>query len=249
MRHRASRPLVDSWHRLPRATARRLGAAAAPGPARVLVALVVVLTLGVGGYVASVLGGPSTRPIESAVPPASRDADRAPLAKQLPSSDGRTPDERSSGPDGSTSEPAAPPTGQPQPPSPTSDATPSLRTTLGQVTGPPSAPTATPSTTSPHPSPTASPTLEDITAPITSLFAEFPEPDAARFWFSANEDGSFTCSLDGAAFTSCDSPMRYSDLDPGWHTFAVQATDAAGTIDLSPAETRWLATDGHSAAQ
>jgi hypothetical protein len=38
--------------------------------------------------------------------------------------------------------------------------------------------------------------------------------------------------------------MLLSDLDPGWHTLAVQATDAAGNTDLSPAETRWHANAG-----
>lgn len=68
----------------------------------------------------------------------------------------------------------------------------------------------------------------------------------ALFWLSADEAASFACSLDGAAYSPCDSPMRYSDLDPGWHTFAVRAVDAAGNADPSPARTRWLVTDAHS---
>jgi hypothetical protein len=75
---------------------------------------------------------------------------------------------------------------------------------------------------------------------------EFPEPDTALFRLSANETASFTCSLDGAAYSPCESPTRYSDLDPGWHTFAVRAVDSAGNADPSPAKTRWLAKDGHS---
>ena len=73
-----------------------------------------------------------------------------------------------------------------------------------------------------------------------------PAPDVARFTFSANEGASFTCSLDGAAFAPCASPSVYSDLQPGWHTFAVQAVDAAGNTDPSPAESRWHAENGHA---
>jgi hypothetical protein len=90
---------------------------------------------------------------------------------------------------------------------------------------------------------------EDTTPPKTSLSEEFPARDAATFSFSANERATFACSLDGAAYVPCDSPTSYSDLDPGWHTFAVRATDAAGNVDPSPAETRWHARDGRSADQ
>ncbi len=73
-----------------------------------------------------------------------------------------------------------------------------------------------------------------------------PEPDAARFTFSADEGASFACSLDGGGFTPCNSPSVYSDLPPGWHSFAVKAVDAAGNADPSPAETRWLAKNRHA---
>jgi hypothetical protein len=122
-----------------------------------------------------------------------------------------------------------------------------MRSRLGQVAGSPR--TATPSTSPSQPDATASTTTEDTTPLETSLSEEFPARDAALFSFSANESASFTCSLDGAAYTSCDSPTRYSDLDPGWHTFAVRATDAAGNVDPSPAETRWHARAGRSTDQ
>jgi len=41
--------------------------------------------------------------------------------------------------------------------------------------------------------------------------------------------------------------VHYADLSPGWHTFAVRATDSSGNVDPSPAETRWHAKDGRSA--
>jgi hypothetical protein len=92
----------------------------------------------------------------------------------------------------------------------------------------------------------ASRTGGDRTAPDTTLAEDHPEPDAATFSFSADEPASFTCSLDGAAFTACSSPVQYADVDPGWHTFAVRAADAAGNVDASPAQTRWLATRGET---
>jgi hypothetical protein len=51
----------------------------------------------------------------------------------------------------------------------------------------------------------------------------------ARFEFVSNEDNSsFQCSVDGAAFHSCRSPVRYKRLKRGSHTFTVEAVDPAG---------------------
>ena len=87
---------------------------------------------------------------------------------------------------------------------------------------------------------------EDDTAPSTTLSADYPEPDAAEFSFSADEDASFACSLDGTSFVPCGVSRVYSDLAPGWHTFAVRATDRAGNTDPSPAEARWHAKNSHA---
>ena len=65
----------------------------------------------------------------------------------------------------------------------------------------------------------------------------------ASFSFSANElDATFECSLDGAAFSGCSSPEEYTGLAVGAHTFAVQATDAAGNLDPTPATHSWTIT-------
>jgi large repetitive protein len=62
----------------------------------------------------------------------------------------------------------------------------------------------------------------------------------ATFTFSANEGGStFTCSLDGAAFSACTSPKSYNGLAEGSHSFQVRATDQAGNTDPTPASRAW----------
>jgi hypothetical protein len=62
----------------------------------------------------------------------------------------------------------------------------------------------------------------------------------ATFQFTSTEAGSsFSCNLDGAAFSSCTSPQTYSGLTQGPHTFAVKATDLSGNTDPSPATASW----------
>src|SRR5207249_4907910 len=53
---------------------------------------------------------------------------------------------------------------------------------------------------------------------------------------------SFECSLDGGAFSSCTSPVFYSDLSRTSHTFAVRAKDQAGNVDPTPATATWTIT-------
>ncbi len=242
MKHRAPRPLLDSWRGLSRATARR----------PVLSSLVIVLTLGIAGYagVASLTGGPGSPQADSSAPAA------AP-GTSLPTEP--SPESDSPEPLASHDESPAPSSGQPRAPSPTSDADPSLPAPLEEVTrspgaepersfGSPSTPdpsTPDPSTADPS-TPEPSTPAEDDTAPSTTLSADYPEPDAAEFSFSADEDASFACSLDGTSFVPCGVSRVYSDLAPGWHTFAVRATDRAGNTDPSPAEARWHAKNSHA---
>jgi CSLREA domain-containing protein len=84
----------------------------------------------------------------------------------------------------------------------------------------------------------------DTTAPettITSGPAATTTSTDATLSFSANEIGAtFECSVDLAAFGSCESPVVLSDMAIGTHTFAVRATDASGNTDATPAEHTWM---------
>jgi hypothetical protein len=89
----------------------------------------------------------------------------------------------------------------------------------------------------------------DGSPPQTSLSADYPAGRSARFALSADEPASFQCSLDGSPFTACASPQTYRGLKPGWHTFAVRATDRAGNTDATAAQLRWHATGKPAANQ
>jgi hypothetical protein len=83
---------------------------------------------------------------------------------------------------------------------------------------------------------------------ITAKPASLTDDTSPRFAFTDTEAGvSFVCKLDGRASSSCTSPVSYSGLADGSHTFQVQARDAAGntsgatsftwTIDTRPPPT------------
>lgn len=60
----------------------------------------------------------------------------------------------------------------------------------------------------------------------------------ATFVFGSSESSTFRCSLDGAAFTHCDSPFTATGLGDGSHQVVVQAVDAAGNV--SSATWNWV---------
>ena len=63
---------------------------------------------------------------------------------------------------------------------------------------------------------------------------------SATFQFTSSENNStFLCSLDGSPFSPCSSPVAYSGLQDGNHTFQVKAVDQAGNQDPSPASRAW----------
>jgi large repetitive protein len=71
----------------------------------------------------------------------------------------------------------------------------------------------------------------DTVAPNTSLSSEQVSRNRFNFSFTSNDAAaSFMCSLDGAAYAACASPVSYT-LSDGAHTFAARALDAAGNLD------------------
>jgi hypothetical protein len=82
----------------------------------------------------------------------------------------------------------------------------------------------------------------DRIAPETRLVlkrAATVRPGAARFAFTANEAATFRCSLDGTPWIACASPVRYTALGLGRHSFSVRAVDALGNVDSTPARFDW----------
>ena len=84
------------------------------------------------------------------------------------------------------------------------------------------------------PGDTTPPETTGVSGPTGSTAAT-----TATFEFSANEAGTFECSLDGTAFAACTSPVTLTGLAVGPHSFAVQARDAAGNVDASPHTWNW----------
>jgi len=88
--------------------------------------------------------------------------------------------------------------------------------------------------------PTAAP--PDTNPPNTSITGQpkaKTKKKQATFEFTSTEPGSsFECSLNGASFTSCTSPLALKGKK-GKNSFAVRAKDAAGNVDPTPATFDW----------
>lgn len=79
-------------------------------------------------------------------------------------------------------------------------------------------------------------TIADV-PPETTITARPPErgtATAVTFGFTASEPSTFRCRFDQAAWAPCTSPAS-TTVAVGAHTFAVMATNSAGTPDPSPA--------------
>jgi hypothetical protein len=64
--------------------------------------------------------------------------------------------------------------------------------------------------------------------------------DSPTFKFKSTESGStFKCKLDHKKFHKCKSPKTYHGLDPGKHSFKVEAIDAGGNLDPTPAKDKF----------
>ena len=89
----------------------------------------------------------------------------------------------------------------------------------------------------------------DKTAPettITSTQATPTNATTAAIVFTGSDDATaagsltFEGSLDGAGFAPVTNPVHLSNLSEGSHTYQVRATDAAGNVDLTPANVTWV---------
>lgn len=101
----------------------------------------------------------------------------------------------------------------------------------------------------------------DKTPPVTSITVTPPllaNSSAGSFGFSANESATFSCRMDGSAWSSCTTPYPFAGLADGSHTFSVRATDLSAnqeavpptyswTIDTLPPETTIIASPANPA--
>ena len=81
----------------------------------------------------------------------------------------------------------------------------------------------------------------DVNAPTTTIDStpsKLSNNSTPKFTFSSNEDGTFECSMDNGAFTTCSTPFTRK-LPDGSHTFQVRAIDNIGESDKSPASYSW----------
>jgi hypothetical protein len=87
---------------------------------------------------------------------------------------------------------------------------------------------------------------EDSFAPVTAIESGPTNPSYfpdATFVFSSEPGATFECKLDVDPFAACTSPYTTPPLSVGPHTFEVQATDAAGNTDATPASLTWTVDD------
>ncbi len=83
-------------------------------------------------------------------------------------------------------------------------------------------------------------------APDTLLLSSPPtstDTDTATFSFEGIDDGhsvaEFDCKLDDQHYVPCTSPVAYTSIANGEHTFLVRAIDSIGEVDPSPATFTW----------
>lgn len=77
------------------------------------------------------------------------------------------------------------------------------------------------------------------TAEITAAPSGFlPTREAVLAFRTSTNEAQLECSLDGAAWSACASPLSYQDLADGEHSFSVRATHG-GLGDPRPASVQW----------
>lgn len=86
----------------------------------------------------------------------------------------------------------------------------------------------------------------DRTAPTTTITSSPADGSAAgpvEFEFSGTDNHpvgvtAFNCSIDGGPFNACSSPFT-TNVEPGSHSFAVQAVDGSSNTDATPDLYTW----------
>jgi hypothetical protein len=84
----------------------------------------------------------------------------------------------------------------------------------------------------------------DTTAPDVTINTHPPTSTSsttADFTFSSNEDPdvAYQCKLDSNPWINCSTPLQYTGLNNGNHTFQVRATDLAGNVS-DPQQWSWV---------
>ena len=81
---------------------------------------------------------------------------------------------------------------------------------------------------------TAGSVSADTTPPVAPVLTGTPasptSSTSASIGFTAEANATFTCSVDGAAYSPCTTPKTLSGLTEGAHSLAVKATDQAGNV-------------------
>jgi hypothetical protein len=98
--------------------------------------------------------------------------------------------------------------------------------------------TVTETDPTPDPEPPPAPTPPDTT--IAAGPSGTVTDTTATFAFTSDQSSAtFECSRDGSSFAACTSPVSYTGLTSGPHTFEVRARDTAGNVDPTPAGRSW----------
>ncbi|MBC7371538.1 MAG: hypothetical protein H7326_08240, partial [Bdellovibrionaceae bacterium] len=81
----------------------------------------------------------------------------------------------------------------------------------------------------------------DFTKPVIAISAQVVKnpsnEDRNAFAFTASEESTYLCELDGAGLNACESPILFSGLAEGSHLFRAHAVDLAGNIGADVAYT------------
>jgi hypothetical protein len=79
----------------------------------------------------------------------------------------------------------------------------------------------------------------DTTGPKTSITSLAAGADTTVSFAAGEEGATFECSLDGAAFAACTSPLSLTGLAPGEHALKIRGVDALGNVAAEPVQVTW----------